>query len=128
MLRGTEIEHTPVGGCSGETRGLRARFAALLENCPPQATTRVAVALVLALVAAEALMALEVSLLLLYVLPVGLVAWAARPRTAYALAFLAVAVPALLSVFLAGHLLIGWSPGAFSPTSWSSRSSWPPIC
>ena len=39
-------------------------------------------------------------------LPVGLAAWAATPRTAYVLAFLAVALPASLSV-LAGRS-VGW--------------------
>ena len=114
MPRGTEVQDPPVGEPSDEVRRVGGRLVALLERCPPKTTARAALGLVLALIIAETLMAFEAPLLLLYTVPVGLAAWAGSSRTAYALAFLAVALPIPLLV-LAGHLMdwvVVW--GAFS--------------
>ena len=69
------------------------------------------IGLVVAVGAAEIRSGFEPSLLSLYLIPVGLAAWAARPRTAYALAAAAATLPAPFSA-LAGEPVDGaviWS-------------------
>ena len=83
------------------------RLAASLQGWPPRAAARVAFGLVVAVGTAEALSGFEVSLLLLYAVPVALAAWAVTPRTAYTLAAVAVTLPTLFAA-LAGEP-IGWA-------------------
>ncbi len=83
------------------------RLAASLQGWPPRAAARVAFGLVVAVGTAEALSGFEVSLLLLYAVPVALAAWAITPRTAYTLAAVAVILPTPFAA-LAGEP-IGWA-------------------
>ena len=83
------------------------RLAASLQGWPPRAAARVAFGLVVAVGTAEALSGFEVSLLLLYAVPVALAAWAVTPRAAYTLAAVAVTLPTPFAA-LAGEP-IGWA-------------------
>ena len=83
------------------------RLAASLQGWPPRAAAQAAFGLVVAVGTAEALSGFEVSLLLLYAVPVALAAWAVTPRTAYTLAAVAVTLPTPFAA-LAGEP-IGWA-------------------
>ncbi len=83
------------------------RLAASLQGWPPRAAAPAAFGLVVAVGTAEALSGFEVSLLLLYAVPVALAAWAVTPRTAYTLAAVAVTLPTPFAA-LAGEP-IGWA-------------------
>ena len=83
------------------------RLAASLQGWPPRAAARAAFGLVVTVGTAEALSGFEVSLLLLYAVPVALAAWAVTPRTAYTLAAVAVTLPTPFAA-LAGEP-IGWA-------------------
>ena len=83
------------------------RLAASLQGWPPRTAARVAFGLAVAVGTAEALSGFEVSLLLLYAVPVALAAWAVTPRTAYTLAAVAVTLPTPFAA-LAGEP-IGWA-------------------
>ena len=83
------------------------RLAASLQGWPPRAAARAAFGLVVAVGTAEAWSGFEVSLLLLYAVPVALAAWAVTPRTAYTLAAVAVTLPTPFAA-LAGEP-IGWA-------------------
>ena len=79
--------------------GRGARLAASFESWPPGSAAALSIALLVAVGAAEIRSGFETSLLSLYVIPVALAAWAARPRTAYALAAVAATPPAPFSAF-----------------------------
>ena len=83
------------------------RLATSLQGWPPRAAARAAFGLVVAVGTAEAWSGFEVSLLLLYAVPVALAAWAVTPRTAYILAAVAVTLPTPFTA-LAGEP-IGWA-------------------
>ena len=83
------------------------RLAASLQGWSPRAAARAAFGLVVAVGTAEALLGFEVSLLLLYAVPVALAAWVVTPRTAYTLASVAVTLPTPFAA-LAGEP-IGWA-------------------
>ena len=83
------------------------RLAASLQGWPPRAAARATFGLFVTVGTAEALSGFEVSLLLLYAVPVALAAWAVTPRTAYTLAAVAVTLPTPFAA-LAGEP-IGWA-------------------
>lgn len=90
---------------------IAARLAAFLESWPPGTAARVSIGLVLVVGAIEISLGFDPPLLALYAIPVALAAWAAGPRTAYALAAVAVILPTPFSV-LAGEAIHGaavWS-------------------
>ena len=108
---GGDVGNSPAKGSSDAARGVAARLAAFLESWPSRTAARVSIGLVFAVGAVEISSGFEPSLLPLYVIPVALAAWAARPRTAYALAAVAVTLPIPFSAF-AGDLIGGaviWS-------------------
>ena len=106
MRRGADVEDSSVEGPSDTARRVRARLAAFLESWPPRTAARVSFGLVVVVGAGEILSGFEPSLLSLYVIPVALAAWAAWPRTAYALAAVAVTLPTPFSA-LAGEPIGG---------------------
>ena len=111
MRRGADIEDSRVEGPSDAARRVTARLAASLESWPPQTAAGLSIGLVVAVGAAEISSGFEPSLFPLYVIPVALAAWAVRPRTAYALAAVAVTLPIPFSA-LAGEPIGGaviWS-------------------
>ena len=111
MRRGADVEDSRVEGPSDAARRVTARLAASLERWPPRTAAGLSIGLVVAVGAAEISSGFEPSLLSLYVIPVALAAWAAKPRTAYALAAVAVTLPIPFSA-LAGEPIGGaviWS-------------------
>ena len=111
MRRGADVEDSSVEGTSDAARRVTARLAASFESWPPGTAAGLSIGLVVAVGTAEIWSGFEPSLLSLYVIPVALAAWAARPRTAYALAAVAATLPTPFSS-LAGEPIGGaviWS-------------------
>ena len=111
VRRGADIEDSRVEGPSDAARRVTARLAASLESWPPRTAAGLSIGLVVAVGVAEISSGFEPSLFPLYVIPVALAAWAVRPRTAYALAAVAVTLPIPFSA-LAGEPIGGaviWS-------------------
>ncbi len=112
MRRGADIEDSRVEGPSDAARRVTARLAASLESWPPRTAAGLSIGLVVAVGAAEISSGFEPSLFSLYVIPVALAAWAVRPRTAYALAAVAVTLPIAFSALAGGEPIGGaviWS-------------------
>ena len=99
MRRGADVEDSSVEGPSDAARRVTARLAASLESWPPGTAAGLSIGLVVAVGAVEIWSGFEPSVLSLYAIPVALAAWAARPRTAYALAAVAVILPVPFSAF-----------------------------
>ena len=99
MRRGADVEDSSVEGPSDAARRVTARLAASLESWPPGTAAGLSIGLVVAVGAVEIWSGFEPSVLSLYAIPVALAAWAARPRTAYALAAVAVTLPVSFSAF-----------------------------
>ena len=99
MRRGADVEDSSVEGPSDAARRVTARLAASLESWPPGTAAGLSIGLVVAVGAVEIWSGFEPSVLSLYAIPVALAAWAARPRTAYALAAVAVTLPVPFSAF-----------------------------
>ncbi len=99
VRRGAGVEDSSVEGPSNAARRVGARLTAFLESWSPRTVARVSIGLVVAVGAAEISSGFEPSVLSLYAIPVALAAWAARPRTAYALAAVAVTLPVPFSAF-----------------------------
>ena len=111
MRRAADAEDSEDSSPSGGTSQVGVRLIAFLESWPPKTAAGVALALAIAVGAAEISSGFEPSLLSLYAIPVALAAWAGSPRTAYGLAAVAVILPTSFSV-VAGELLGGaiiWS-------------------
>ena len=106
LRRGGDAEGPSAKKPSDEALGITARLASFVSSWPSKAAARLAFGLVVAVGTAEALSRFETSLLALYTVPIALAAWASTPRIAYALALLAVTLPATIQAF-AGEP-IGW--------------------
>ena len=107
MRLGSDVGDSPAEGSSDAAREVAARLAAFVESWSSRTAAQVSIGLVFAVGAVEISTGFEPSLLPLYVIPVALAAWAARPRTAYALAAVAVLLPTPFAA-LAGEP-IGWA-------------------
>ena len=106
MRQDVDVEDVETEAPSGAAPGVTTRLATFLESWPPGTAARMSMGLVVALGGVEISSDFQPSLLVLYAVPIALAAWAASPRTAYALAAVAVTLPMPFSA-LAGEAVGG---------------------